>query len=230
MASAPSEDPRSIITPDAFQVSRDLLGLPLAAPSRRLVAILLDLLLIAVLSQLGGTALAVAGAVFFFLLARRERTSRPTWGGRMLMGCLGIIGLSVALFAVLAVVSFFRGDGVQVVRSEGGADAPAAPATPGNAMLLAQGVGDVILLNQSTTAEEALDPAQGLVTRGRALGLTEEDLRDVLDDIVPQAEWKDQVIAAAMAESTVVPGARGDAGGAAPRGGAAGPAAGAAAG
>jgi hypothetical protein len=197
VAQAPLPDPRSIVTPDAFQVSRDLLGLPLAAPSRRLVAILVDLLLIAVLSQLGGTALAVTGAIFLFLLARRERTN-STRGGRMLMGCLGVLVLVVAVFAVLAVVALFRGDGIQVVRSGDGVEGSGAASEPGNAMLLAQGVGDVILLTQSTTAQEALDPAQGLVTRGRALGLTEQDLRGILGDVVPQADWRDQVIAAAL--------------------------------
>ncbi len=197
MAQAPLPDPRSIVTPDAFQVSRDLLGLPLAAPSRRLAAILVDLLLIAVLSQLGGTALAVTGAIFLFLLARRERTS-STRGGRMLMGCLGVLVLVVAVFAMLAVVALFRGDGIQVVRSGDGVEGSGTASEPGNAMLLAQGVGDVILLTQSTTAQEALGPAQGLVTRGRALGLTDQDLRGILGDVVPQADWRDQVIAAAL--------------------------------
>lgn len=198
MAYASPEDPRSIVTPDAFQVSGDLLGLPLAAPSRRLVAILVDLLLIAILSQLGGTALAVSGAVFFFLLARRERTARPTWGGRMLMGCLGLVIVVVTLSAIGAVVALFRGNGVEIVRSQDGVEGPAAPGEPVSAMLLAQGVGDVILLSQSTSAEEALDPARGLVTRGRALGLTDQDLREILGDVVPRQEWRDQVIAAVL--------------------------------
>ena len=197
MAVAPSQDPRSIVTPDAFQVSRDLLGLPLAAPSRRLVAILVDLLLIAILSQLGGTALAVTGAIFLFVLARRERTG-STRGGRMLMGCLGVLVLVVAVFAVLAVVALFRGPEAPILPSDNGLEGSGAPGGTGDAMLLAQGVGDVILLTQSTTAQEALDPAQGLVTRGRALGIPDEDLREILGDVVPQAEWREQVIAAAL--------------------------------
>lgn len=197
MAVAPSQDPRSIVTPDAFQVSRDLLGLPLAAPSRRLVAILVDLLLIAILSQLGGTALAVAGAIFLFLLARRERANSSR-GGRMLMGCLGVLVLVVAVFAVLAVVAFLQGPGPRILQSDNDVEASGTAGETGTAMLLAQGVGDVILLTQSTTAQEALDPAQGLVTRGRALGLTDQDLRGILGDVVPQADWREQVIAAVL--------------------------------
>lgn len=199
MALAPSEDPRSIVTPDAFQVSRELLGLPLAAPSRRLVAILVDLLLIAVLSQLGGTALAISAAIFFVLLARRGRTSRPTWGGRVLMGCLGLIVLMVSISAVVAVVALVRAEGVRGGRSEGGVEAPGVPGESGSGLLLVQGLGDAILLGQSTTAEEARDPIEGLVTRGRALGMSEGELREVLDQVVPDAPWAEEVIAAALA-------------------------------
>ena len=39
-------DPRSIVTPDAFSVTPALLGTPLAEPWRRLVALLLDLVVV----------------------------------------------------------------------------------------------------------------------------------------------------------------------------------------
>ena len=40
---APPSDPRSIITPDAFEVSSALLGTPLASPRRRLAALVANL-------------------------------------------------------------------------------------------------------------------------------------------------------------------------------------------
>ncbi|NNF38988.1 MAG: RDD family protein, partial [Gemmatimonadetes bacterium] len=43
-------DPRSIITPDAFELSEALLGTPLAGPWRRLWAILIDIVVIGVLT------------------------------------------------------------------------------------------------------------------------------------------------------------------------------------
>jgi hypothetical protein len=46
MVSPSRRDPRSIITPDAFEVSADLIGLPLAAPKRRAVAMLIDAVVI----------------------------------------------------------------------------------------------------------------------------------------------------------------------------------------
>jgi len=65
----PGFDPRKIITPESFHVAPHLLGLPLASPTRRLAAILLDLMLVAVLANVGGKivfALATAGAFFWF--------------------------------------------------------------------------------------------------------------------------------------------------------------------
>ncbi len=65
----PGFDPRKIITPESFHVAPHLLGLPLASPTRRLLAILVDLLLVSVLANMGGKilfAMATAGAFFWF--------------------------------------------------------------------------------------------------------------------------------------------------------------------
>jgi hypothetical protein len=67
------KDPRQIVTPFAFQVHKDLLGLPLATPKRRLAAILLDFLLASILSALGNFFLASAAAFIFFWVAIRTR-------------------------------------------------------------------------------------------------------------------------------------------------------------
>jgi hypothetical protein len=64
-----TKDPRHIITPDAFKVDEALLGLPLATPKRRGVAMLIDLLLIQQLSQVDSIVLGLAIAVVLFLLS-----------------------------------------------------------------------------------------------------------------------------------------------------------------
>jgi len=66
------EDPRHIITPDAFTVADELLGLPLATPKRRAAAMGLDLLLIQQLSQVGSMALGLSIAVVLFLLSQSK--------------------------------------------------------------------------------------------------------------------------------------------------------------
>jgi len=69
----PGIDPRKLITPQGFHVAPHLMGLPLASPSRRLAAILLDLLFVAIVANLGGKILfAVATAFAFFWFAGRR--------------------------------------------------------------------------------------------------------------------------------------------------------------
>ena len=43
-------DPRSIVTPDAFDVSEEMLGLPLAPPGRRAAAMMVDLIVIGLIT------------------------------------------------------------------------------------------------------------------------------------------------------------------------------------
>jgi hypothetical protein len=52
MSSRPP-DPRATITPESFAIAPDLLGLPLARPARRLAAILLDLVPVAIMANAG---------------------------------------------------------------------------------------------------------------------------------------------------------------------------------
>lgn len=59
-------DPRSIITPEAFAIAPDLIGLPLARPSRRLFAMLLDLIPVAIITQ-AGTGVFLGGAAVVFV-------------------------------------------------------------------------------------------------------------------------------------------------------------------
>ena len=66
-------DPKQIVTPFAFEVHPDLLGLPLASPRRRLFALLLDLLIASILTALGAFFLATATSILFFWLAIRTR-------------------------------------------------------------------------------------------------------------------------------------------------------------
>ncbi|HEY0672969.1 MAG TPA: RDD family protein [Longimicrobiales bacterium] len=62
---------RGFITPDSFSVSPNLLGLPLAAPTRRAAAMAIDGILVALLVQAGGVFLGLT-AVFVLLRASRS--------------------------------------------------------------------------------------------------------------------------------------------------------------
>ncbi|MEM6646409.1 MAG: RDD family protein [Bacteroidota bacterium] len=98
-----SRDPREFITPTAFQISPDLMGRELASPKRRLAAFLLDLLLAAILSDLGGIYL-VSGIAAMLVYRGVQRTS----GGKRSLGrsLLAFIG---GLFLIGAVLSTIDG-------------------------------------------------------------------------------------------------------------------------
>lgn len=88
-------DSRDIISPDSFTVAPHLLGLPLASPTRRAVAMGLDLLLLTVLVRAGGGVL-FGGAVAWVALRvalRKGGAGRVTRPVRLAVGTLGAIML-----------------------------------------------------------------------------------------------------------------------------------------
>lgn len=105
-----SQDPRWIVTPDAFSVDPDLLGRPLGQHPRRLAAILLDLLVIVLLTRLPGFLLAILAALFLFRMAtRRNPDETPSAMRSLFRGTVGCFGAVVMLIAVLATWSAVSG-------------------------------------------------------------------------------------------------------------------------
>ena len=72
-----SVDPRTHITPEAFKVTPALLGTPLASPRRRAAALLVDLVLAALLAELGGFFIGLGIAIVFFRVATRRALDHP---------------------------------------------------------------------------------------------------------------------------------------------------------
>ena len=93
-----ARDPREIITPDAFSVAPDLLGLPLARPLRRAVAMLIDLIAIAILTGAGWFFLGLGLAYSLFRFAGRPSRGAISKGSRWItFGSLGSLVLVVTL-------------------------------------------------------------------------------------------------------------------------------------
>ena len=107
------QDPRTIVTPYAFSVHPDLLGVPLATPWQRLGAITLDGVVIIGLSQIGGLTLAVASSILLFWLAFRG-PGQNVIGKlfRLAAGCLGLVValVSAAVFLSVQLAQDFQGD------------------------------------------------------------------------------------------------------------------------
>jgi hypothetical protein len=102
-------DPRSIITPEAFEIDEALLGTPLARPARRLAALVIDIVIIGVLTAVtSGIALFIWGFVAVFLLVVAIRGPGRSMGQfttvlfRGSTGCLGVLVLLIVLGAGLA--------------------------------------------------------------------------------------------------------------------------------
>lgn len=88
-------DPRDIITPYAFEVDPDLLGLPLATPKRRLAALVTDLIIASILTVLSAFFLAITASILFFWVAVRNR-GKVWWKNTLRYG--GAMVLSIGVF------------------------------------------------------------------------------------------------------------------------------------
>lgn len=69
------QETNSIITHYAFSVPDHLLGMPLAMPWKRFLAIVIDLFVVGILSLLGGTVMLGVLSVIVLVWMRRHQTS-----------------------------------------------------------------------------------------------------------------------------------------------------------
>lgn len=192
-------DPRSIITPDAFEVSEALLGMPLARPGRRLVAILVDLAVIGVITLLTQSFALILGVVagVFFVRMSFKRTEVPGSAfGRAMRLSLGCLGLFIALVTAVVWVAVSAGPRLADLERLPGVTVN-APESPGGSV--EAGLGDLagflgggVGLVRAETAAEARDAMEVLVRRGRNVGSTDAEIEDVVLELVPEeAAWSD---------------------------------------
>ena len=99
----PGVDPKTLVTPDAFQVDDALLGTPLASPLARAGAMAIDLVLVALLSNARPVFLGLAVGIFFFRIAFKGRKDNPmSVVARGLFGCMGSTFLFVVVVTIWA--------------------------------------------------------------------------------------------------------------------------------
>lgn len=108
---SPKKDSREVITPDAFRVAPELLGTPLARPWRRAVAMLVDLLLLALLVNAGGVLLALGAAVALFVATSRKTGSIASRAMRVVVRGVASLILFITMLSVVdAIADRFRDD------------------------------------------------------------------------------------------------------------------------
>lgn len=94
---------RAILTPFAFKIDKSLFGIAIARPWRRAVALSMDLLLIAILSEAPGELLALLVAITLYRLGARKSRTHPE-KKRGIRKALLRITAAITIFIVLAEV------------------------------------------------------------------------------------------------------------------------------
>lgn len=215
------DDPRHRVTETGFRVDPDLLGRPLAHPGRRLAALLVDL------SAVGGLVLSRVISPWFFALVGGWllwRVADPDADVRLPSARLrklfraAAVGIGGTALVVL-VAGLFDGE-------EDTSPSASAPVTGGAgrayvagdsaAGVLAREVaradsletGDVVRalrrLRRAPGADSAAVPAGGLALELYRAGMSRDEVRDRIEELVEEAEEEDAGVSWAGEAETIV--------------------------
>lgn len=201
------QDPRTIVTPYAFSVHPDLLGIPLATPWQRLGAIAIDGAVILGLSRIGGTTLALAAGLLLLWVAIRT-PSKDIFGQlfRGAVGCLGVSVLGITLVIVFALSYAERLEddpaareaiqrGIEALADSAGVEIGiglgSGEATDSIGLEeLARLVPNIFALRDAEDAERARDLARTMAATGREGGMSLQEIRETLTALMPEdAPW-----------------------------------------
>ena len=203
------QDPREIITPDAFSVAPHLLGTPLARPWRRGIAMGVDLLLIAIIAGLrvSWLLLFLAITVLAVRAAFRPSATRLRKGTRWaVFGSLAFAGLGATLIAGVDLVDSFNPFSklaAVAVSDEEGGDESGGFDLGG---VIGAATGAVAI--QSATSGEELRVAAADFARGmERLGVEPDTIRQTLVTMVEGREepWARDAMNAALGELGLEP-------------------------
>jgi hypothetical protein len=198
-----ARDPRSIVTPAAFGIDPSLLGLPLAAPSRRFWALAIDLALLGLLTAVLSSVMlfvwaAIALALIRVALKRSARSTRAAQTAGILMrssaGCLGtfILVVVIGMWAMRSMDDDDRDAALEEVIERGaGLVGPQ----------LRNEMGDVMNYDSAGTPDEALAVMTEGARRMRdfPLALRRQMLRTSVPPEAPWAAQSDSLIELALA-------------------------------
>lgn len=170
-ATSASRASRSIVTPDAFSVAPELLGLQLARPWRRLAALVLDVLLVALLEGVLNWRVLLGLATTFFLvaLARRPAGPGPAWRRRAIVGGGAVVTVPLVVFAMVLPTLMHR----YAASQEGGAepgqvvvDSVADPLPAADTLSPAEAESPAVQVSISDSLRDAADQASHVVSWG----------------------------------------------------------------
>ena len=115
---------RNVITPYAFKVDQALLGIPLAPPIKRAMAMIIDVILIFMAAKLSATLIAFVAAMAFYKGTAQQYLPKmsPFWRRALKLFAASFLFVSSLTVLSLA-IDFFEGDsaiqGIQIEEAEG---------------------------------------------------------------------------------------------------------------
>ncbi|MEQ1437959.1 RDD family protein [Fontimonas sp. SYSU GA230001] len=172
----PGADPRDIITPDAFQVLPALYGLRLASPMRRLLAVGIDALLVAVIAQAGGLLLAMAAAVLFYGWMRAG--SAPSGRGRRALRATAAALGAVILFA--GALSVLQPLWERITGTRNGTAAEAGTLRGRDAVVAGVSLAQLQACADASCRQARFDELAAALARSRMPGAEQRELLDEL--------------------------------------------------
>ena len=102
---------REVITPYAFKVDNALLGLPLASPTRRALAMIIDVALIFLAAKLSATIIAFVAAMAFYKGTAQQSLPKMSSVWRRILKIVAASILFVSALAVLSIgIDYLEGD------------------------------------------------------------------------------------------------------------------------
>lgn len=195
------QKPGSTITPASFAVAPELLGKPLAPPSRRAAAMAIDLVLLGILVKGSGLFFGLAAAFALWRASARTGVAARRPRLRKILR----LSAAVVLFVMVAsswggVTRPFRRLASDSDESNGGDADSAELVANRKTVSMNAGLGDLAALGEVMGLRRARNPADArreanrLVGRLKKSGLTADAAREMRQGLQPKAGEKDTVM------------------------------------
>lgn len=191
------EETKQYLTPFAFKLDESLFGLPLASPAKRGIALLIDLGLIALLSDVSGVALALAIAITLYYLGNKKRTQKggKTKGRkrRKIMRIIAAMMVFVVLLDTLPpLLKYFNAEDneSQLNASDSSFSFPKSIALTATALSAMQTIADSNCQKLNCWQTELGSVAEhiAVISYEGDINVTEAQLNDIFSDIAEETE------------------------------------------
>jgi hypothetical protein len=199
-------DPKSVITPEALHVAPELLGLPLATPLRRGVAIAIDGVLVSILSNAPGILLGLAAALVLLRASTRSAASGSyvsrivRWNVRVAGAIVLCVVVAKGWGAVTHRVDSSIAAAVDSDRDDAGDQTDSTVSAEISGMDALKMAGGALAFRQAKDEAEARESARAVIATLRAQGLEDDDIEETLNGLAAAATDRPWLRVAARTE------------------------------